>query len=111
MAIAALAISALEIAITGRREPFGKFASGRGVTVILAYWWYHLDKVEHGFRAGAIQNIGVVVLTVIAIPVYFIRSRGWKRGGVAIALALGFVLLVSAVRMLVEYLMTGIAYG
>jgi hypothetical protein len=81
------------------------------VETILVYWGYHLDKRERAFRAGPIQNIGVLILSVIAVPVYLVRSRGWKRGAVATGLAFGFVLLVTAVRMGVEHLMAGISYG
>lgn len=31
----------------------------------------------------------LAALAAIALPVYFVRSRGWKRGAIATAVALG----------------------
>ena len=62
-------------------------------SVVLLFWWYHLDKAEHRYAAGRLMNAGVLVLAVIALPIYFLRTRGWRRGGVTIALAAAFVLL------------------
>ena len=37
------------------------------------------------------MNAGVLVFAAIALPIYLVRSRGWKQGGIAIALALVFL--------------------
>jgi hypothetical protein len=66
---------------------------------IAIYWWYHLDKVERQFRAGVLQNIGVAAVSPIALPVYFVRSRGWRRGAWATLGALGIFLLMIAFAM------------
>ena len=63
------------------------------VSVVLLFWWYHVDKAEHGYRAGPLMNGGVLVLAAIALPIYFVRTRGWKGGGITIALAAVFLLL------------------
>jgi len=71
----------LEILITGRAEPLGKWELGETlVALVLIFWWYHLDKAEHGYRAGPLMNGGMLLAVVVALPVYFVRSRGWKRG-------------------------------
>jgi lipopolysaccharide export LptBFGC system permease protein LptF len=36
------------------------------------------------------MNGGVLAFAIIALPVYFIRSRGWKKGAMAIAIAMVF---------------------
>ena len=36
------------------------------------------------------MNGVVVALAIVALPVYFVRSRGWKRGALATAIAIGF---------------------
>jgi len=66
---------------TGRVEPLSNFDLGLTLVAIsLIFWWYHVDKRECGYQAGPLMNAGVVALSMVALPVYFIRSRGWKRG-------------------------------
>jgi len=88
----------LELVVTGRIEPYGNFAMAE-VFVSLApiYWWYHEDKAETRYRAGPLMNAGVIALAIVALPIYFVRSRGWKRGSLftllfAVAIAVTFVL-------------------
>jgi hypothetical protein len=78
----------LEVALTGSVEPFGKFELGETVVAVgLVFWWYHLDKGEHNYQAGPLMNAGMVALTLVAMPIYLIRSRGWKAGGIATVIA------------------------
>ena len=81
----------VESVMTGRVEDYSPYDVG-GAFLSLApiYWWYHLDKAEHGYRAGAFMNVGLAAAAIVALPIYFVRSRGWRRGGVAIALAAAF---------------------
>jgi hypothetical protein len=51
------------------------------------YWWYLADKKQRNFKTGGTQNIAVVFLTLIGLPVYFIRSRGWLKGILATIMA------------------------
>jgi len=74
------------------------------------YWWYHLDKVERQFRAGMLQNVGVVVLSVVALPIYFVRSRGWAKGGAATLVA-PLVLLLALVLSYVGEQVGGADHG
>lgn len=86
----------LEMLFTGRVESYGGWEIGETlVALALVFWWYHVDKAEHGYRAGPLMNGGMLLVMVIAMPVYLIRSRGWKRGIVAslIAAVLGGVSL------------------
>jgi hypothetical protein len=77
---------------TGAVEPFSTFGIVEAlISLVLLFWWYHLDKAERDYRAGKLMNAGVLVLAVVALPVYFIRSRGWRRGPRTIALALLFL--------------------
>src|SRR5262249_2318100 len=74
----------LEAAVTGRIEEYGNLAVAETfLSIAPIYWWYYVDKQERQFRAGPLLNVGVIALAAIALPVYFIRSRGWKRGGIA----------------------------
>ena len=81
LAALSFASPALERAITGRVELLSNFGLGETLlSLIVLFWWFHLDKAEHGYRAGKLMNAGVLVLAALALPIYFIRSRGWKRG-------------------------------
>jgi hypothetical protein len=87
--------------VTGRVEPLGRFDLALTlVSIPLIVWWYHVDKRQHGYQAGPLMNAGVVALAILALPIYFVRSRGWKRGSVATLLAAG----VLAIYLLLEEL-------
>ena len=82
----------IERMATGRVELLSNFGLAETlVSLIVLFWWYHLDKAEHGYRAGKLMNAGVLVLAALALPIYFIRSRGWKRGTRVIGVALLFL--------------------
>jgi hypothetical protein len=82
----------IERIVTGAVDPLSGFGLAEtALSLVVLFWWYHVDKAEHGYQAGKLMNAGVLVLAVIALPVYFIRSRGWKRGTRTIALALLFL--------------------
>src|SRR4051812_8790894 len=60
------------------------------------YWWYVADRRERNFRAGTFQNMAVAAFTLVGLPVYFVRSRGWIHGLIATAAALGIFVCVVA---------------
>ncbi len=85
----------IEVLVTGHVEDFGRFDMVETfVGIALIFWWYHADKRTRGYQAGPLMNGGVIVAAVVALPIYFVRSRGWKRGGLATLIALGFFLLI-----------------
>ena len=74
----------VEVLVTGQVEDYGRFELAETfVAIALIYWWYHADKQRYGYSAGPLLNGGVIIAAVIALPIYFVRSRGWKRGGLA----------------------------
>lgn len=78
--------------VTGGIEPLGKWEiAATLVALVLVFWWYHVDKGERGYRAGPLMNGGMLLVMVIALPVYLVRSRGWKHGAAATAIALLFL--------------------
>ena len=82
----------LERGSTGRVEPLGSFDLAITlVSIALIFWWYHADKRQRNYAAGPLMNVGVVALSMVALPVYFVRSRGWKRGLVATLFAAGIL--------------------
>ena len=83
---------AIERAMTGRVEMLSSYGLVEtALSLIALFWWYHLDKAEHNYKAGKLMNAGVLIFAAIALPIYFVRSRGWQRGGIAIAWALLFL--------------------
>src|SRR3954462_3940001 len=93
MAAISFASPLAESLATGRVETLSTFGLVEtGISVVLLFWWYHLDKAERDFTASRLMNAGVLVFAVIALPVYFVRPRGWKRGTVTIGIAAGFLL-------------------
>ncbi|MEJ2346747.1 MAG: hypothetical protein P8076_00815 [Gammaproteobacteria bacterium] len=63
----------------------------RFLAVTLLFLWYHLDSEQRGYRRSGWLNVAVVCIAVVALPYYLFRSRGARRGGVALLLALGGV--------------------
>jgi hypothetical protein len=110
LAVISLLSPILEVAITGRIEPFGKFALAETfLSIAPIYWWYYVDKEQRQFRAGPVLNVGVIGLTIIALPIYFIRSRGWKHGGLSILMAAGVLAGTFGLGWLGETIGTAIA--
>lgn len=93
MAAVSFASPFAESLATGQVETLSTFGLiETGVSLVLLFWWYHLDKAERGYAAGRLMNAGVLVVAAIALPIYFIRSRGWRRGGRATGMAAVFLL-------------------
>lgn len=110
LAVISLLSPVLEIAVTGRIESFSKFALAETfLSIAPIYWWYYVDKEQRRFRAGPIQNVGVIGLALIALPIYFIRSRGWKHGSLSIAMAAGVLAGTFGLGWLGEAIGTAIA--
>lgn len=96
-----------EILVTGRVEPYGKWELAETFAALaLVFWWYHVDKAEHDYRAGPLMNGGMLLAIVVAMPIYFVRSRGWKRGARATAIAAAVLAVLFALGEAGEYLAT-----
>ena len=90
LALLSFAGPIVEVLATGRVEEFGAFGMVETfVAIALVFWWYHVDKRSRAYRAGPLMNGGVIAAAIIALPIYFVRSRGWKRGAIATLVALG----------------------
>ena len=76
--------------LTGRVESYGAWEIGETlVSLVLVFWWYHVDKAEHGYKAGPLMNGGMLLVLAVAMPIYLLRSRGWKRGARVTLVAAG----------------------
>jgi hypothetical protein len=92
LAAISFAMPAIERAMTGQVALLSNYGLTETVLSLIAlFWWFHLDKAEHDYRAGKLMNAGVLLVAVLALPIYFVRSRGWKRGAIAILWALLFL--------------------
>jgi hypothetical protein len=105
MAAVSFASPLAESFATGRVETMSTFGLlETGISVVLLFWWYHLDKAERDYTASRLMNAGVLVFAAIALPIYFLRTRGWKRGGLTIAIAAAFLLATFALGEAGEWL-------
>lgn len=92
LAMLSLVSPMVEMAATGRIETFSSYGLAETlVSLVVLFWWYHLDKAEQNYSAGKLMNAGMLLVAAVALPIYFIRSRGWKRGVRAIGVAALFV--------------------
>jgi len=100
LAAVSLVLPMLEMYFTGQVEELGKWALAQNLLSIPPiFWWYHVDKAKRDYRAGPLMSAGVVALPLLALPIYFIRSRGWKRGALSIAKGIA---VVAAITLLGE---------
>jgi hypothetical protein len=95
----------VEMVTTGQVEALSKFDLATTIVSIpLIFWWYHVDKREHDYRAGPLMNGGILAIAIVALPIYFVRTRGWKRGAVATLLALGIFAILLGLSELGEWI-------
>jgi hypothetical protein len=108
LAVISLVVPMLEMVMTGKVEELGTFALVQNLLSIPPiFWWYHVDKAQKGYRAGPLMNVGVVAVAILALPVYFIRSRGWKRGSFSIVKGIVVVAAITLLGMLGEWIGKG----
>ena len=95
----------VEMLATGQVEALSKFDLATTlVSIPLIFWWYHVDKREHAYQAGPLMNGGILAVAIVALPIYFVRTRGWKRGAVATLLALAVFLVLLGLSELGEWI-------
>lgn len=70
------------------------------VFVFLIFLWYRLDSNERSYKRSPWLSVSVVAIAAIGLPYYLFRTRGFKRGLIAVVLAL-LVLLANAVMGIV----------
>lgn len=93
----------VEALVTGRVETLSAYGLIETlVSLVLLFTWYHLDKRERDYRAGRLMNAGMLAAAVIALPIYLVRSRGWKHGMIAIATAALYLALTLGLAELGE---------
>jgi len=107
LGVVSLVAPFVEMVTTGQVEALSKFdLAATIVSIPLIFWWYHVDKREHDYQAGPLMNGGILAVAVVALPIYFVRTRGWKRGAVATLLALGIFAILLGLSELGEWIGT-----
>lgn len=95
LALVAILVPFSEVLLTGRSEVIGRFALLEGFLLIPpVYWWYHIDKTERQYEASTLMNVCLIAFLAIALPIYFVSSRGWKRGVLATLGAFGVLVVI-----------------
>jgi hypothetical protein len=103
LAVISLLVPLLEVLLTGGVEELGRFALVQNLLSIPPiFWWYHVDKAQKQYRAGPLMNVGVAALAIVALPVYLIRSRGWRRGSISVFKGVVVVAAITLLGMLGE---------
>jgi hypothetical protein len=52
-------------------------------STLLVFVWYRVDSDEAGYRRSIWLNVSVLAVSLVALPYYFFRSRGARRGALA----------------------------
>jgi hypothetical protein len=70
----------------------------------LVFLWYRRDAFARGFRRSALLNIMVVAATILAVPYYLFRTRGFSKGLMDTGMFFVLVAGYTAVQWGSEYL-------
>ena len=89
----------------GREFPPTALAS-MAIMALLIFFWYRLDSQQVGYRRSPWLDIGVVGIAIVALPYYFIRSRGAKKG----IICTGLLLLMYAASVLLAMIGSYVTY-
>jgi len=54
------------------------------ISVIVIFYWYHTDSNKLNYKRPLLLNILVIAFSILAIPYYLYKTRGFKKGSVAI---------------------------
>jgi amino acid permease len=62
----------------------------------LCFCWYRLDSDAHRYRRTPLLNVGIVMIAILAVPYYIVRSRPAGQKGRALLRLAGFCLVLAA---------------
>jgi len=67
------------------------------VVLFIAFAWYRLDSDSRAYRRSLLSSAAVIGVGIIALPYYFFRTRGFRRGALAtmifLLIAMGYSVL------------------
>jgi hypothetical protein len=56
------------------------------IATLLIFMWYRFDSDEKSYRRTPFLSVAIVAVSFVALPYYFWKSRGFRRGSVAVGL-------------------------
>jgi len=66
-------------------NPLSPVHAGAAVVAsALIFVWYRFDTDRRRYRRSPFLNIAIVCISLLALPYYFFRSRGFRRGLAAV---------------------------
>jgi hypothetical protein len=76
------------------REPLWWQFGSTFLAMGLIFAWYHMDSTLRSYKRTVLLNIGVIVVAVIALPYYIVRSREKGHKGKDVMKLIGFFGLI-----------------
>jgi len=76
------------------------------VGLVLVLMWVIIDAREHNFKRSALFNILIVVITILSVPYYLFKSRGFTKGLLAVVGFFSFMVLWTVVQVVGTALVT-----
>ena len=99
LALLALSANAIVSGITTQYpDPYHPSEAATAILVVLfaltTFAWFRADAIQRAYRRSPFLNVAVFGLAAVALPYYFVRSRGWSQGLIAILGAVGVFIAV-----------------
>ncbi len=67
------------------------------VALFITFVWYRLDSDSRAYRRSLLSSAAVIGVGILALPYYFFRTRGFRRGAIAtlifLLIAMGYSVL------------------
>lgn len=73
------------------------------IFALLLFFWYRIDSEQRSYKRSPWLNVCIIGAAIIALPYYFIRSRGLKGGVLATGAMLLLFLLSGALTAAGQY--------
>ena len=68
-----------------RNDPFPASSLVFGIVCLFfTFLWYRLDSEQRSFRRTPLLSTAVIGVSAVAIPYYLFRTRGFRKGVVAV---------------------------
>lgn len=68
------------------------------IATLLVFIWYRFDSDERQYPRTPWLNVAMIAIVILALPYYFYRSRGFRKGSIAVGLMLAFVVAYGVIQ-------------